>query len=341
MSKRSRTTPEPTPASSSGPGPGALDVLYAAPFDDFVAVRKKLAADLRAAGDLAMSREVSIAKKPSRTAWAMNQLVRKSPDVLRAAFEAFDTAARAQSSGDADAMRETARAFRERVNGVVMQCERLLVDAGAALNAAQARRLTETIRADISGGAQSRERLLSGWLTEDAEVEDPFAGLEASVGAGARQQEGGERKREHDRPGDREHEREHGREREREHERERDGNASGGGSAWSELQAQKAWEEPRERAIEQARHHVRRARSGGTRRARGCGAPPRSPPRAPRPRPNAHAATSPQSRSASPGRAPRSATCDRCGARARSRSRRTNTITTDEHDHGRKLCLDP
>jgi hypothetical protein len=212
----------------------ALERLYGAPFDDFVTLRKALAAELRAAGDLASSREILGARKPSRTAWAVNQVVRKSADVLRAAFEAFDAASRAQSSADADAMRETARVFRDRVSDVVAQCERLLADGGASLSTAQARRLTETIRATIAGGAPWRERVLSGRLTEDVEVDDPLAGFEAVVLGGAPQ-------REHEREQDRHAVRERDRDRERKRERE--------------LEAQRA-KEARDRAVEKARRDV-------------------------------------------------------------------------------------
>lgn len=219
---------KPHARTSPAPADHSLDRLYAAPFDDFVSLRKALAAELRAAGNPAASRDLLAAKKPSRTAWAINQLARTSPDELRAAFEAFDTAARGQPRADA-------RVFRERVSGVVVECERLLADAGASLSAAQVCRLTETIRAAIAGGAPSRERLLSGRLTEDVEMEDPFAGLEARAGTRARQPEPPEREQDrHVAPDP---------DRDRERQRER------------ELEAQRA-REARERAVEKARHDV-------------------------------------------------------------------------------------
>jgi hypothetical protein len=158
----------------------SLDRLYAAPLDGFVAVRKELAAALRAAGDLAGSREVAAAKKPSRPAWALNQVARRNADDLRAAFEAHAAAARAQASGDADTVRETVRAFREALGEVVKAAARVADEGGVPLSAAQVRQLGETIRAAIGG--DSREQLLAGHLTEDTEVDDPFAGLEASPG---------------------------------------------------------------------------------------------------------------------------------------------------------------
>ncbi len=163
----------------------ALDELYGAPFEDFVERRRTLAAKLRSGGDVPGAREVLAAKKPSRTAWALNQLSRRRPASTQAAFEAHAAAAKAQYQADAGAMRETARAFRERVNDVVGVCAELLGESGAKLNALQARRLGETVRAAIAGGTASRERLLGGRLVEDIEEEDPFGGMEVGPHAAA------------------------------------------------------------------------------------------------------------------------------------------------------------
>jgi hypothetical protein len=158
----------------------SLDRLYATPLDGFVALRKELAAELRAAGDVAGSREVAAAKKPSRPAWALNQVARRNAGDLRAAFEAHTAAAKAQAGGDGDTVRDTVRAFRDALGEVVKAAARIADEGGVALSAAQVRQLGETIRAAIGG--DSREQLLAGRLTEDAEVDDPFAGLEASPG---------------------------------------------------------------------------------------------------------------------------------------------------------------
>jgi hypothetical protein len=168
------------------PGPSvteALDRLYAAPLDGFVALRKELAAGLRAAGDAAGSTEVAAAKKPSRTAWALNQVARTQLALLTAAFDAHAGAAEAQAHGDADAMRETVRGFRDALAAVV-RCAAALASRGQVpLGAVQQRQLSETVRAAIGGA--SRDRLLAGRLTEDVDVDDPFAGAEPGPGRGA------------------------------------------------------------------------------------------------------------------------------------------------------------
>jgi hypothetical protein len=167
-------------ATARTPASDALDRLYAAPLDRFVVLRRELAAELRAAGDVAGALDVAAAKKPSRTAWALNQVARRHPESLQAVFDAHAAAAKAQSRGDAESIRETARAFRDLLADVVRSCAEVLAEHGARLNASQARQLSETVRAATVGGAEERAQLIAGRLAEDVDVEDPFAGLEAT-----------------------------------------------------------------------------------------------------------------------------------------------------------------
>jgi len=203
----------------------ALDRLYAAPFDDFLALRKELVAELRTAGDAAASREVAGAAKPTRTAWALNQVVRRQPEVLKALFRAHEAAA-SPSAGDGDHLRRTAREYRERVSKMVGAVREVLGEAGVELNAAQSRRVAETLQAASGGDGDARAQLTAARLVKDVDVEDPFAGLVVGEAHAARpvketpvktagKDKGDERERA------RSAEREKEREREREKERDR------------------------------------------------------------------------------------------------------------------------
>ena len=165
----------------AGPGDaaGALDRLYAAPFDDFVPTRREMVAALRAGGDVAGARAVAAAAKPSRTAWALNQVARRRPELLAAALEARAKAAAAQTSGDA--LRASARAYRDCLAALVQAASDVLSAGGAELTASQGRRISATVQA-IAGAddAGAREALLAGRLVADVDVDDPFAGLEAA-----------------------------------------------------------------------------------------------------------------------------------------------------------------
>ena len=60
-----------------GPLEDALDELYAADPNEFVAVRKRLSAAVRDTGDKAGAKVLQGARRPSTSAWALNQLARR------------------------------------------------------------------------------------------------------------------------------------------------------------------------------------------------------------------------------------------------------------------------
>jgi hypothetical protein len=165
---------------------GALDRLYAATLDEFMSLRGQLVAELRAAGEAATARQVAGVAKPARTAWALNQVARREPELLQAVMKAWATANEAQKRGDAAALRETARAYREWVAAVVKAARDVLAEAGMEATAIQMRRMGETLQAASAEDSPTRARLLAGRLEKDADVQDPLAGLEAGPGAGAK-----------------------------------------------------------------------------------------------------------------------------------------------------------
>ena len=173
-----RTTPGDAKGSADAVG-AALERLYAAPLDAFVALRRELAAELRRAGETHASRTVATASKPSRTAWALNQVARRKPELLTAVLEARATAVASQKSGEPTSVRATARAYRERVSDAVHAAGEFLREAGSQLTATQGRRVGATVQA-LAGAADAKgsARLLGGQLVADVDVDDPFAGLE-------------------------------------------------------------------------------------------------------------------------------------------------------------------
>ena len=80
----------------------ATGELYSADPDHFIERRGALAAEARAAGDAAAAKQIGALRKPTRSAWVLNQLVRAEPgatsqldllgDELRAAQRALDGA---------------------------------------------------------------------------------------------------------------------------------------------------------------------------------------------------------------------------------------------------------
>ncbi len=157
---------------------GALDELYAAPFDRFMALRSELAGRLRAAGDAPAARQIANASKPTRSAWALNQVARRRPELLAAIVSTREAAAGAQKSGDSSEIRDGARRYRDAVGEAVRAVGSILAADQVPFSAAQARRVGETLQALATDEAE-RAKLTAGRLVRDVAVEDPFAGIEA------------------------------------------------------------------------------------------------------------------------------------------------------------------
>ena len=160
----------------------ALDELFAAPLESFVPLRGELVARLRSAGHLAAARQLAAAAKPTRTAWALNQVALRQPRLVEAVVRAREAAAAAPRSGGSDAIGESARRYRNAIGEVVRAAGAVLAQDGASLSTVQARRMGETLRA-LAVDEIERQKLMTGRLTRDVAVEDPFAAIEDSATA--------------------------------------------------------------------------------------------------------------------------------------------------------------
>jgi hypothetical protein len=106
----------------------AVDQLHAAPLEDFVAERKRLAKELREAGEREAAAALAKFPKPTPPAWALNNLAREEPETvtawldavaeLREATEGADKstgdAVRAAIAGHRDATRALLAAVRDK-----------------------------------------------------------------------------------------------------------------------------------------------------------------------------------------------------------------------------------
>lgn len=123
----------------------AVATLFRAPFDEFVAQRKRLAAELKAAGDKEGAASLSKLPRPSISAWAVNQLWWRE----REAFEGLIDAAAQVKVGD----REASRAHREALAKLRERAGQLLHEAGNAAAEATLRRVTTTLSAIAALGS--------------------------------------------------------------------------------------------------------------------------------------------------------------------------------------------
>ena len=145
-----------------------LDNLYAAPLDQFVKVRNEIAGRLKKEGDEAAAARVAALRKPSVSAWAVNQLARSgSLDLQRLikAGEALELAqSRAMSGEDSSGFEEARRDEAAAISLLRSAAKQVLGAASPAV----LDRIVSTLRAGVAT-PEGRTLLKQGRLTEDLE----------------------------------------------------------------------------------------------------------------------------------------------------------------------------
>ena len=129
-----------------------LDEVYLGDFEGFIARRDALAKELKGEGDEEGAARVKALKKPSRTAWAVNQFAangKKLRTELLAAGGDLREASEGLVSGDADreAMIKTRDRERAAVGAAADAIAALAEQSGAALNEAALERVRQTLHA--------------------------------------------------------------------------------------------------------------------------------------------------------------------------------------------------
>ena len=158
----------------------ALDELYAAAPEEFVAERKRLAKELKADGRDADADHLSKLRKPVVAAWALNRLARdhrRDIDLLLDTGHRLRQAQAGVLRGDArEAFEQAQRTERDAIGRLVREAERLLGERGGASAS-----VVEQISASLHAAAVSdkgREILAAGQFTEPLEL----AGFDAVAG---------------------------------------------------------------------------------------------------------------------------------------------------------------
>lgn len=123
----------------------AIAELYRAPLGDFVALRKRLSAELKAAGDARAAGRLAKLARPPVSVWAVNQLWWHE----RAAFDALIEAAVLVKSGDRDASKQ----HREALAQLKQKATALLQSTGNAASEVTLRRVTTTLSALAASGS--------------------------------------------------------------------------------------------------------------------------------------------------------------------------------------------
>jgi hypothetical protein len=165
---------------------GAED-LYALDPTEFTAARDRLAAELRKAGDREAAAEVKALRRPTVTAWALNQLARRHGDEVQLLLAASAEVARAQAEattgGDAATFRRLTKERRELVHRLAAAGAALLDEREPGSGAGRRDALVTALEA-ASMDEESGRALLAGRLTTEPSPASGFGGfLTAAVTA--------------------------------------------------------------------------------------------------------------------------------------------------------------
>jgi hypothetical protein len=148
----------------------AGDELFGLPPEEFVAARDEVARRLRREGDAEAARRVKALRRPSLSAWAVNQLARSQQRALEgllAAGERLRAAHQAAlAGGDAADLRAATRAEREAVVGLVSAALDRLREAGHPTTETTRDRIAATLHAGAAS-PEAADLVRHGRLTAD------------------------------------------------------------------------------------------------------------------------------------------------------------------------------
>jgi hypothetical protein len=158
----------------------AVDQLHAVPLEDFVAERKRLAKELREAGDREAAVELAKLPKPSAPAWALNRLAREEPDAIGAWLDAAEALREASENADrssGDELRAAMAAHREATRTLLAAVRDRTRPNGRELSEPMLDRVRDLLQA-ATADPGAAERLRAGRVVEGDEEE---AALPAAV----------------------------------------------------------------------------------------------------------------------------------------------------------------
>jgi hypothetical protein len=149
-----------------------VDSLYAVPLEEFVAERKRVAKELRAAGDRDAAAEVAKLPKPTPPAWALNRFAREQPDVVGKWLDVAE-ALRAASADPGPDLRAAMAAQREATTGLVAAVRDQARPNGRPLSEAMLERVRALLQGALTDPEQG-ERLRAGRIVEGGEDDAPL-----------------------------------------------------------------------------------------------------------------------------------------------------------------------
>lgn len=129
----------------------ALDELFRAPLGEFTGLRRTLVDKLRKQGKAAQAKEVAALKKPTLSAWVVNQLYFQAPEqwaqLTRLGAELQQLYTDMAQGGSSEKRSLLQEQFHRVIGRLTQQARRLLVKHGHAATAGTLGRITATLHA--------------------------------------------------------------------------------------------------------------------------------------------------------------------------------------------------
>ena len=158
-----------------------IEGLYAVPLEEFTLARNELARRLKDAGEPDATARVKKLKKPSVSAWAVNQLARQESAGVARLLELVEELKEARGSSEIHSLGAERR---ELVAKMARRAGELMEAAGHAASPGTLQRVTGTLQA--GGEDEERDLLRRGVLSNDLspagfDALNPFAAFEETT----------------------------------------------------------------------------------------------------------------------------------------------------------------
>lgn len=158
----------------------AIADLYSGDLDAFIARRRELASEARAAGDRTAAKTIASLGKPTRSAWAVNKLVHADSSVPASLAELGDKLRAGEAALDGASIRELSRARRELIEALT---RRALAESGQGLASAALREeVSDTFSAALAD-PDVAEQVAAGRLVRAAHWAGFGPGIGTALGA--------------------------------------------------------------------------------------------------------------------------------------------------------------
>lgn len=156
---------------------GDLEQLYSSPVDRFIALREALAKAAKARGDEEAAATLRRQRKPTVTAWALNQLSRQHREELERLFGLDDRLWHAQlSKAGPGTLRELMEARRALISDLTELAGEILSESGRRGSQATMERISGVLHG-LGTDPDARDMLRQARLTQELEPSDAWDAL--------------------------------------------------------------------------------------------------------------------------------------------------------------------